>query len=106
MSIAQLWGEYPVRPVPFTSPESADFPAMREYVRDLRIAKRSEVTISHRVELLERLRSFLADREIALIEATTDDLRDFQATFAHRQPATVDLYTRHMQALFRWATER
>jgi integrase len=79
--------------------------AMCEFVRDMRIAKRSPATITARVELLERLRRYLADRTppLGLLEADTDVLRDFQATYAHLAPASVDIYTRHMKSFYRWA---
>lgn len=77
---------------------------MEEFVREMRIAKRSERTIEDRVALVERLRLFLAPKP--LMEATESDLRRFQATFSHCAPATVEIYTRNMQIFFKWALKR
>jgi len=70
----------------------------------MRILKRSEATITKRVELLDRLRAYLDT--VPLLDATTEDLRGFQATYAHLAPASVDIYTRHVKAFYRWAHER
>ena len=75
-----------------------------EYVMHLRIAKRSEVTISKRVELLRRLARFL--EPTPLVDATPEQLFQFQATFAHLAPASVNVYSRHLIAFYRWAHER
>ena len=75
-----------------------------EYVMHLRIAKRSEVTITKRLELLRRLGKFLGDTPI--LDATAEQLFQFQATFAHLAPASVNVYSRHLLAFYRWAHER
>jgi integrase len=77
---------------------------MTEFVTHMRILKRSEVTIAKRVELIERLRCFLGDT--GLMAASTEQLREFQATYAHLAPASVDIYTRHLKAFYVWAAER
>lgn len=73
---------------------------LKVYVQSMRNAKMSEITIRDRVELLTRLEEFLG---IPLLEATGDDLYRYQSTYAHLAPATVDIYTRHIRALYRWA---
>ncbi len=96
-----------LRSVPVSGARGA-FPAwgeasMNEFVTHMRILKRSEATIQKRVELLERLHRWFGR---PLLEATTDDLRGFQSTYAHLAPASVDIYTRHVKAFYRWARER
>lgn len=78
---------------------------MREFILHMQIAKRSPVTVKARVECVERLRRHLAP-DVELLAASTDDLIGFQATYAHLAPASVDIYTRHIQAFYRWATVR
>lgn len=75
-----------------------------QFISDMRIAKYSPATIKSRVEAIERLRLFLADTP--LIQATPDELRAYQDSYAHNAPATVDVYTRHVQAFFQWAARR
>lgn len=77
---------------------------MREFETDMRIAKMSPVTIGNRLELLARLCRHI--EPTAILDATPDDLRSFQAQFRHRAPATIDIYTRHAQAFYRWAAVR
>jgi integrase len=79
-------------------------PALTEFARDMTIAQLSPVTIQKRLELLDRLSRHLAG--IALIDATAADLRDFQGTFAHLAPSSVDIYTRHVRAFYYWAYAR
>lgn len=80
---------------------------MDQFITDMRIAKYSPATIQKRVEVLERLRRFLIDnRERELITATPDDLHAYQASYAHHEPATVDIYTRHIIAFYAWAAAR
>lgn len=81
---------------------------MQEFMRDMRTRKLSVYTIDKRVELVERLRAYLKQRTppLALLDADVNALRDFQSTFAHRAPATIDIYTRHAQAFYRWAAQR
>ncbi|WP_414688763.1 tyrosine-type recombinase/integrase [Mycobacterium sp.] len=69
----------------------------------MRIAKRSQATIDKRLELLYRLSKFIAPT--SLTEASREQLLAFQATFADRAPATVDIYTRHMRAFYGWALD-
>lgn len=74
------------------------------YVRELRAAKYSEETISDRRRVLRSLAVWLDDGP--LLAVTTDDLLQFQAGFGHLAPASVDIYTRHVRALYRWARKR
>lgn len=75
---------------------------MQDFILSMRIQKLSEATIQKRVELIHRLHEFLID--VDLLAATTEQLRSFQATYAHLAPASVHIYTRHMTAFYRWAT--
>lgn len=74
---------------------------LRDFVQFMNIAQRSTVTIGKRLELITRLRTFLDGKQ--LLEATTEDLTAFQATFAHLAPASANIYTRHILALYNWA---
>jgi integrase len=98
----------PVRPLPGLLSRKSIPLEMREFIRDLQIAKRSDATIKARVELIERLRGFLAAMmpPIGLLDAATDDLRAFQATYAHLAPASVNIYSRHLRAFYEWAARR
>lgn len=76
------------------------------YERHMRAAKMSKVTIGSRLELLGRLARWLAPT--SLLGASPADLEGWQQSFSHLSRASVDLYTRHTLALYRWAvaTER
>lgn len=76
---------------------------MREFLADMRIAKYSETTIHDRMEVLRRLRAHI---DKPLVDATAEDLRDFQKSFSHLAPASVNVYTRHVRAFYRWAYGR
>jgi integrase len=78
---------------------------VREFIRDMRLANRSKATIDKRVEVVERLRKHLDD-SADLLTVTADEVEDFQATFSGLAPASVDVYTRHLQAFFAWAQAR
>lgn len=78
-------------------------PALHQYRTEMEIAKYSPVTISDRIALLQRLAHHL---DKPLLDATEDDLRGFQARFAHLAPASVDIYSRHMKAFYDWAARR
>lgn len=77
---------------------------MQEFQRDMRVAKLSPVTIHDRIAVIERLRRFLNGKP--LLDADHCDLHRFQQAFGHLAPASVDIYTRHVQAFFRWAHGR
>lgn len=80
---------------------------MRQYVTEMKIAKLSPVTIADRIEVLERLRRYLDGQHgVGLLDAAPEQLRGFQATFAHLAPASVNIYTRHVRAFYQWATDR
>jgi integrase len=81
-----------------------DSEAIAEFITDMRIAKLSPTTISDRTDVLLRLARHLAD--IPLIHADPTDLRNYQATYAHLMPATVDIYTRHIKAFYQWTAAR
>lgn len=80
-----------------------DNAVLTEFTTDMRIAKRSEVTIKDRLEVLARLSRHI---EIELLAATPTDLRSYQATYAHLAPASVNIYTRHILEFYRWALLR
>jgi integrase len=73
----------------------------------MRTAKMSPDTIKKRLEILRRLAAVLENDDDyspkPLIEATPDDLAAFQGTFAHLAPASMDIYSRHVRAFYRWA---
>lgn len=77
---------------------------MQEFITDMRLANYSPVTITDRVELLERFRRTLADGD--LLAATSGDLRAFQASMVHLAPASIDIYSRHLRAFYTWACGR
>lgn len=79
----------------------AEHAQLAQFVTHMQIAKRSPETIQKRLELINRLGRFLAP--LSLLEATPADIMRFQATFAHRAPATVNIYTRHIRAFYQWA---
>lgn len=89
-------------------PETPTAQTMREFMRDLRIAKLSPATIEKRIEIVERVRAYLAGRDVPvqLVDADPDVLRDWQSTISHLQPRSVDIYVRHVQSFFRWAEQR
>ena len=63
-------------------------------------AKLSPVTIKDRLEVVGRLARWLPG---SLTEATPDDLARYQSLFANLARGTIDIYTRHVKAFFRWA---
>lgn len=80
---------------------------MREFETDMKIAKLSPRTIGDRLELLARLARYLDETHgTVLIDATADQLRGFQSTVSHLAPASVNLYSRHIRALYAWALRR
>lgn len=74
---------------------------MEQFIRYMRVLKLADATIQKRIELIERLRTFLGD--VSLIDATPAQLEEFQAQFAHLAPASIHVYTRHITAFYRWA---
>jgi integrase len=80
---------------------SEDQAVLREFELHMRIARRSEITIKRRMELLARLVIFLAG--VRLLDVDSDHLEAFQATFQHLAPASANIYTRHMRAFYCWA---
>lgn len=80
-----------------------DESALHQYATDMQIAKNSPITIKARMDVLRRLAGHL---DKPLLDATGDDLRRFQAEFAHLAPASVNIYSRHVKAFYDWATRR
>lgn len=78
-------------------------PTLHQYRTEMQIAKYSPVTIDDRLSLLRRLAEHIGK---PLLDATEDDLRDFQAQFAHLAPTSVNIYSRHMKAFYAWAARR
>jgi integrase/recombinase XerD len=70
------------------------------YIENMRVAKLSEVTIQDRVEVLIRLEHHL--KGVPLLDATTAMLYAFQVSYSHLAPATVDIYSRHVKAFYKW----
>ena len=77
-----------------------DATALARLTDEMRLANRSEITIRDRLDTLDRLARTL-DHE--LLDATETELLEHQKAFKHLAPATVDIYTRHIQAFYRWA---
>lgn len=76
---------------------------MEAFIIDMRLAGYSEATIKSRMEVIDRLVRRL---ERPALTATGEELRAFQSEFVHLSPATRDIYTRHLKALFCWAEKR
>lgn len=73
---------------------------MQKYLQHMRALKLSDDTIQARLEILVRLHDHLPVR---LMDATPEMLIAFQSTYSHLAPASVDIYTRHVKALYAWA---
>jgi integrase/recombinase XerD len=76
---------------------------LRAYELHMRTAQLSPETIKHRMELLWRLSGWL--QPVTLLAATSRDLERFQQLFVHLSRATIDIYSRHVVALYRWAVQ-
>lgn len=74
---------------------------LAQFVLHMQIARLSQQTIQKRMELVRRLAAYLQPK--SLFEAERADLLAFQATFATLAPNSANIYTRHLQALYRWA---
>lgn len=78
--------------------------AVREYEREMRIANLADPTITARLAVLRRLATHLDDP--TLLSATAAQLRGYQARFELLAPASANIYTRHIQAYYRWCLRR
>lgn len=74
-----------------------------QYTEEMRVRQYSPATIEDRTAVLQRLARFARK---PLPDCDAADVRDFQATFAHLAPASVNVYSRHIKAFFDWATKR
>lgn len=74
--------------------------AMLQFESYMTLRGLSAVTIQSRHNVLSRLHDFLGR---PVVTATPDDLRAWQTQFIRLAPASIDVYTRHVQAFFRWA---
>lgn len=81
-----------------------DAALLHDFTIDMQIAKYSPVTIKDRVEVVRRFVAYLDGRP--LLAATADDLRGHQAQFAHLEPASVNIYSRHLKAFYAWTVRR
>jgi integrase len=77
-----------------------DVDVLASFELHMMTAKFSPVTIDDRLQLIGRLSRWLP---CDLIEATPSDLERYQQRFANLSRATVDIYTRHIRAFYRWA---
>jgi integrase len=77
-------------------------PMLVKFAAYMRTARLSPATIGKRVEILTRLLTFLGH---PLLEATLDELAQFQASFDNLARASIDIYTRHVHAFYKWAVE-
>lgn len=80
-----------------------DQQVIKQMVAHMRNAKLSEATIFARTEVLSRLGVFLDG--IALLAATPERLYQYQVSYSHNAPATVNIYTRHLREFYGWAVE-
>jgi integrase len=69
----------------------------------MRTARLSPVTITDRLNVAFRLARWL--QPVSLLDATPKDLERFQQSFVHLARASVDIYSRHVVALYRWAVQ-
>lgn len=74
---------------------------IRAFASSMTAAKLRPVTIEKRLRVIHRLATYLD--ETSLLAATLKQLQAFQLTFAHLAPASVNIYTRHIRALYAWA---
>lgn len=78
----------------------ADEQVLASFELHMMTAKFSPVTITDRLELIRRLARALP---AGLLAATPADLERFQQSFATLSRNSVNIYTRHIQAFYRWA---
>jgi integrase len=87
-----------------TMTELSDWVDLVHFVIWMEAAKLSVRTIGDRLSILRRLQRSLPDGDIT--HATRTDLETFQASYRHLQVASVNVYTRHVKAFYRWLLER
>ena len=87
-----------------TMTEWSDWADLVLYCIWMESAKLSARTIGDRLEILRRLQRTLPGGDVT--HATRADLEAFQASYRHLQVASVNVYTRHVKAFYRWLTER
>lgn len=76
---------------------------MELYARWAHAYGMSPRTVEHRVRLIRTLERHLAGSP--LLEATADQLAGFQDTYAGLKPASRNVYSRHVRAVYRWAAD-
>ena len=69
------------------------------HVRNMRLHNATPTTIRHRLDNLQRIETKLGK---PLIEATSDDLIEWQANLKI-SPSSIATYTAHVRSFFRWA---
>jgi integrase len=84
------------------SDPGGDEQVLEAFEMHMRRARLSPATIGARMELVLRLAKWLLP--VSLLAATPEDLERFQDAFVHLSRASHDIYTRHVQAFYRWAT--
>ncbi len=72
---------------------------MDAFIREMRIAGYSPVTIKDRVELIRRFEKFI---DKPLTDATAEDIARFQDRAAKLAPASANIYARHLKAFYKW----
>jgi integrase len=78
----------------------SDADVMASFELHMMTAKLSPVTIEDRLQLIARLAKWLPR---GLLDATPGELERFQQAFANLSRSTIDIYTRHARAFYRWA---
>ena len=76
-----------------------DAEVMAAFERHMQTAHYSPITVRDRLEFVARLAAFLPH---GLLAAAPADLERFQQSFSHLSRASVDVYSRHVLALYRW----
>jgi integrase len=77
---------------------------LSDFRADMQLQALSPRTIDARIESCERLALWLDP--MLLLNVTEETLSRYQRGFARLAPASVDIYTRHIQAFYRWAKMR
>lgn len=77
---------------------------LRDFQTDMQLASLAGRTIEARLDALQRFSLWLAPT--LLLNATDAQLTRYQRGLAPLAPASVDIYTRHIQAFYRWALGR
>ena len=84
--------------------EGTQLSPLEGFAVHMRLRGLSPVTVDDRLEILHRLHVWLSGP--LLVDATRQQLIEWQQQFVSLAPATIDVYTRHVQAFYRWAADQ